>query len=215
MSQLPSSPLVSISPLVSNFSGVPATTSLKVAEIFGKKHLHVLRDIGNLKKDCPQKFTEPNFGLSEYRDSTGRKLPMYILPRDGFTLLVMGYTGKEAMKFKLAYIEAFNAMEEQLRRQQARARMVTRRNALADARKLPEIEHGKKWSTEKIVDEHLKKSLYHLEAAYKHGGLMCNLGHCPIQDFRKPLFVSAMSNINAAAAIVRAMITAEEFGMKN
>ena len=214
MSQLSASPLVSISPLVSNFDGVPATTSLKVAEIFSKKHKHVVRDIENLMANCPDDFTGSNFGLSEYKDKTGRKLPMYILPRDGFTLLVMGYTGKEAMKFKLAYIEAFNAMEEQLRRQQARARLVTRRNAIADARKQAEIADQKTFATEASVDSLLKKSLYYLEAAYRHGALLCNRGHCPIPDFRKPLYVSAMSNINAAAAIVRAMIAAEEFGKK-
>ena len=63
---------------------------------------------------CPEEFTAHNFVESNYTDSTGRKLPMYTMTRDGFTLLVMGYTGKEAMRFKLEYIEAFNAMEREL-----------------------------------------------------------------------------------------------------
>ena len=86
------------------------TTSLKVAEIFEKEHSKVLRSIREL--ECSENFTEANFGLSEYTDSTGRKLPMYNITRDGFTLLAMGFTGEKAMKFKIAYIEAFNAMEK-------------------------------------------------------------------------------------------------------
>lgn len=100
--------------LVSLVNGIPTTTSLKVAEVFGKNHKHVIRSIRELQDNCPKEFTETNFGPSEYTDNTGRKLPMYLLTRDGLTLLVMGYTGKEAMKFKLAYIEAFNCMERQL-----------------------------------------------------------------------------------------------------
>lgn len=100
--------------LVSLTNGIPTTTSQKVAETFGKNHKDVLRGISLLRAKCPKEFTERNFAPSEYTDNTGRKLPMYLLTRDGLTLLVMGYTGKEAMKFKLAYIEAFNCMERQL-----------------------------------------------------------------------------------------------------
>jgi Rha family phage regulatory protein len=99
-------------------NGIPTTTSLKVAEVFGKNHKNVLRGIEDLQSKCPKEFTGLNFEPSEYTDNTGRKLPMYLLTRDGLTLLVMGYTGKEAMKFKLAYIEAFNCMERQLAAQQ-------------------------------------------------------------------------------------------------
>ena len=105
--------------LVSIVDGIPTTTSQKVAETFGKNHKDVLRGITILQSKCPKEFTERNFAPSEYTDNTGRKLPMYLLTRDGLTLLVMGYTGKEAMKFKLAYIEAFNCMERQLAAQQA------------------------------------------------------------------------------------------------
>lgn len=100
--------------LVSIVNGVPTTTSQKVAEVFGKRHDSVVRGIRELQSKCPKEFTDHNFVASEYTDNTGRKLPMFLLTRDGLTLLVMGYTGKEAMKFKLAYIEAFNCMERQL-----------------------------------------------------------------------------------------------------
>lgn len=105
--------------LVSLVNGIPTTTSQKVAEVFGKRHDSVVRGIRELQSKCPKEFTDHNFVASDYTDNTGRKLPMYLLTRDGLTLLVMGYTGKEAMKFKLAYIEAFNCMERQLAAQQA------------------------------------------------------------------------------------------------
>lgn len=104
--------------LVFLVDGIPTTTSLKVAETFGKRHDVVIRGIRDLQNKCPEDFTDHNFVASEYADNTGRKLPMYLLTRDGLTLLVMGYTGKEAMKFKLAYIDAFNDMERQLKNQQ-------------------------------------------------------------------------------------------------
>lgn len=91
--------------------GKPVVSSLKIAEHFNKHHYNVLQSIESLKKDCPKKFTELNFQFSEYKDSTGRKLPFYNLTRDGFTLLVMGFTGKTAIEWKIRYIEAFNALE--------------------------------------------------------------------------------------------------------
>ena len=113
------------SPSVSLHSGRPATTSLEVAQFFGKRHDHVMRSVRDLMDNCPEKFTAPNFGVSEYIDETGRSLPMFILYRDGFMLLVMGYTGKKALAMKLAYIEAFNRMEEELARQKEAARNIT------------------------------------------------------------------------------------------
>lgn len=93
--------------------GNPVTTSLLVAEKFEKQHIHVLRDIDSLKKDIS------NFGLmffeSTYSDSYGRPQRMYIMNRDGFTLLAMGFTGKKAMNFKLEYIQLFNEMEQTLK----------------------------------------------------------------------------------------------------
>lgn len=89
------------------------TTSLVVAESFGKRHDHVLRDIRNLEKDVPN-FGEM-FSETETPDSYGRSRKTYYINRDGFTLLAMGFTGKQALQFKLKYIAAFNAMEEELR----------------------------------------------------------------------------------------------------
>ena len=103
-------------PSVSLHDGRPATTSREVAHYFRKRHDNVVRDIRSIMDNCPEEFTALNFEVSNYLDQTGWSLPMYIIFRDGFTLLAMGYTGPEAIRFKLAYIEAFNRMEAELAR---------------------------------------------------------------------------------------------------
>lgn len=101
-------------PSLSLHDGRPATTSLEVAKFFGKQHQHVIRDISGLTDNCPESFSASNFGLASYLDEQAKNRPMYIIHRDGFMLLVMGYTGKKALALKLAYIEAFNRMEAEL-----------------------------------------------------------------------------------------------------
>ena len=88
-------------------------TSLDVAETFGKEHKNVLRDIREL--GCSEKFNRLNFEPISYTDTMNRKQDAVAMTRDGFTLLVMGYTGELAMKFKEGYIKQFNAMEAALR----------------------------------------------------------------------------------------------------
>jgi len=105
-------------PAVQIEGGKVITTSLEVARVFGKRHDHVLRDIENLRKDLLADHL-PNFGetvITRENPSGGApiKSPVYHLTRDGFTLLAMGFTGKRALAFKLAYIDAFNKMEAEL-----------------------------------------------------------------------------------------------------
>jgi len=88
--------------------------SLFVAEFFEKQHKHVLRDIARItepKSGLSENFINTNFKSDSYKDSTGRKLPCYFMTRDGFTMLVMGYSGQKAMKFKELYVRRFNEME--------------------------------------------------------------------------------------------------------
>ena len=92
---------------------VPAVSSIDVARHFSKKHQHVLRDIKNLIQIVPISFNESNFGRVDYVDAKGEKRPAYLLTREAFSLLVMGFTGRAAIRWKLAYIEAFNALEKQ------------------------------------------------------------------------------------------------------
>ncbi|EJJ2956261.1 Rha family transcriptional regulator [Escherichia coli] len=94
-------------------NGRAVTTSVAVAEFFRKLHKNVIQKIEAL--ECSSEFTELNFKPSEYTDSTGRKLPMYQITKNGFVFLVMGFTGKKAAAFKEAYIAEFDRMEAELR----------------------------------------------------------------------------------------------------
>jgi len=87
------------------------TTTKNIAAVFSKRHGDVLRDVRDL--EVPTDFRERNFALSKY-EAGNRSYKMYNITQDGFTLLVMGYIGKKAMQFKLAYIEAFNKMHKEL-----------------------------------------------------------------------------------------------------
>ena len=97
--------------------GSPVTTSLKIAEIFGKRHDNVLRTIKQI--DCSEEFVLLNFEETDYLDSSGRTYPMYEMTKDGFIFLAMGFTGHLAAQFREAYIKKFNDMEEQLKEQAA------------------------------------------------------------------------------------------------
>lgn len=103
-------------PMITERDGVPVTTSRAVAEQFGKNHKDVIRAIENtiaaLKEtDEGIAFNERNFTPISLKDARNREKPAYLLTRDGFTLLAMGFTGAKAVQFKVAYINAFNRME--------------------------------------------------------------------------------------------------------
>ena len=92
--------------------------SLMVAKMFEKDHNHVLRDIQRItdpNSGLSEEFNLSNFGLISYTDNMNRKQKAYAMTRDGFTILVMGYTGAKAMQFKEAYIKRFNEMEKYIR----------------------------------------------------------------------------------------------------
>lgn len=93
----------------------PITDSLIIAESFGKRHADVLRSIELM--ECSQEFTERNFALSSYTSEQNKELPKYLITQDGFSFLVMGYTGKEAARFKEMYINEFNSMKNELMNQ--------------------------------------------------------------------------------------------------
>lgn len=85
------------------------TNSLLVAEKFGKNHKHVLESVRELVRGCAEKSADPMFAESTYiNPQNGQEYPMFVMNRDGFTLLAMGFTGEKALQFKLEYINAFN-----------------------------------------------------------------------------------------------------------
>lgn len=92
------------------------TTSLKVAEKFEKQHKDVLESIRGLQASMSTADFSALFYETSYKASNGKTNPMYEMNRDGFSLLAMGFTGDKALKWKLQYISAFNAMEDELKR---------------------------------------------------------------------------------------------------
>ena len=115
------------------------TTSLRVAEIFNKKHKNVMQSIHKL--DCSPDFHRLNFQpmlkTTQLGNNATRQDPYYFITRDGFVFLVMGFTGKTAAKFKEAYINAFNAMEERLRRQQEEERRLKQKQPARTMAEMP------------------------------------------------------------------------------
>lgn len=92
------------------------TSSRQVAEKFEKEHKNVVRDIEKLSREIGSNLSLSYFILSDYKDSMNRNQTEYLLTRDGFSLLAMGFTGEKALKWKLEYIRAFNEMEAELKR---------------------------------------------------------------------------------------------------
>lgn len=90
------------------------TNSLLVAEKFGKEHRNVMQSISNLISSAENSAILNMFVETTYIASNGKENPMFVMNRDGFTLLAMGFTGKKALQFKMDYINAFNVMEQAL-----------------------------------------------------------------------------------------------------
>lgn len=113
--------------ILSTQNGEPVASSRQIAESFEKNHRDVLRAVDNLKEDV-RNFAQMFFETT-VPDSYGREQRAYLMNRDGFTLLAMGFTGKAALEWKLKYIAAFNEMEKKLTEQP----QLTRSQLLATA----------------------------------------------------------------------------------
>lgn len=101
---------------IENRDGRLVVSSRQIAEHFEKNHRDVLKAIDSLMAEVgsAQKFADL-FMLGEYRNEQNKQVYReYLLTRDGFSLLVMGFNGSKALSWKLKYIEAFNQMEKQL-----------------------------------------------------------------------------------------------------
>ena len=125
--------------ILSTQNGEPVASSRQIAESFGKEHKHVLRDIENLIGGESKIGLSSMFFKSEYISAQNKKLPEYLMNRDGFSLLVMGFTGKAALEWKLKYIQAFNEMEKQLAQRPQLSRAELMAQALIAAH--DELEH--------------------------------------------------------------------------
>lgn len=180
-------------PSVYEYGGEPVTTSRAVAEQFGKQHKNVVQNIesiiaelngcglnfqptptdngGELKIEqtaaINREFAARNFFLTEYTDEQGKPRKQYILTRDGFTLLAMGFTGAKAMQFKVAYINAFNRMEQLIKGTGAGMLESARRAAT----QLEEVEDIAGAGKNTAADEVASQTLRALRAALESGAV--------------------------------------------
>lgn len=137
MSHVTFSSVDSIQPRVLVIGETPMTTTLSVAEHFDKEHFHVLRDV----REIMARAADPDFTTQHFIELThvtgrGKVVPCFRLTELGFSLLVMGFTGDKAARWKRAYAQAFMAMREHIlqREQAAHAATVLRERALNDER---------------------------------------------------------------------------------
>ncbi|MFY4690909.1 Rha family transcriptional regulator [Campylobacter jejuni] len=115
--------------------------SLDLAKVFNKNH----KDVLQTAKNQPQNdFTESNFILSTYKDKKGEIRPCYNLTRDGFSLLVMGFTGEKAYKWKIAFINAFNEMEKRLKNIEAKQEKARLKSLSDENLRLNSLNHHQK-----------------------------------------------------------------------
>ena len=105
-------------PVVTIVSGKPEVMSVDVATHFEKPHNRVLQSIRSILKTAPDDVCLSNFRQAYYEVDTPQggkaQYPAYLLSRDAFSLVAMGFTGKKALDWKIRYIQAFNAMESRL-----------------------------------------------------------------------------------------------------
>lgn len=140
------------------------TSSRLIADYFGKRHDTVIRTIRKL--GCSSEFNRHNFVEITYIDTRGRKQPEYLMTKDGFTILAMGFTGAKAMQFKEAYIKAFNKMEGLLKGNTTILQLEKRIETLEKANK-----PFKKVSEESILNDYftaLKQALDSNKYYLKH-----------------------------------------------
>lgn len=128
--------------LVTSYNGVLVADSLQVAESFGKSHRHVLEAVDklvyNLAAENSAAKPEAYFIPADY-ENRGKRYRKFLLTRDGFSLLVMGFTGPAALHWKLLYIEAFNKMEAALKMQKANEQLIADAAELILKKVMPEI----------------------------------------------------------------------------
>lgn len=191
-------------PVVVIVNNQTITTSWEVARYFGKEHKNVLQTIQNL--ECSEEFTRLNFQLSEYTDSTGRKLPMYNITRDGFSFLAMGFTGPKAARFKENYILAFNKMEDALQRIQSEALIEeTKKKALAYFRRgvgltqLLQDRHSLE-KVEKFYWFRVHGKLTHYEAAHV----------CCLEPQHADAIATALRDIGLALPVISGQVRQKE-----
>lgn len=169
---------------VQNKDGVMVVSSRDVANDFDRRHDHVIRDIENLIESMNSEYT-PNLGTtkislnyfitSTYEASNGKTNKEYLLTRDGFTLLVMGFNGNRALEFKLKYIDAFNKMEQYIMEMKKDSYMIS--DPIVRAKRWIEETEEKKIAEAKILSLEPK--------AFNWDRFLDRTGHMVFSEFNK------------------------------
>ena len=139
--------------MVTLSSGELVTTSVMVANYFGKKHKNVLQAIRNLQ--CSAEFKRLNFKPTDFIDKNGDVQPMVNITRDGCMFLIMGFTGQAASAIKESYIAAFNWMAEQLSRRMAIGEELQHRFAIKETRSKLKGTIGSRLMNERKKEKHV------------------------------------------------------------
>ena len=164
--------------LVKNIEGTLVVSSRQVAEDFDKRHADVIKAIED-KMKVNEILRSPKYFIeSTYTDKSNRKSKEYLLTRDGFSFLVMGFTGSKADEWKLKYIEAFNKMEQALREQEKHKLPATYKEALLELVKTIE-------EKERVEEE--KQRLIHNNKTYTATEMAKELGFRSAVAFNKYL----------------------------
>ena len=136
---------------ITTYNGNLVVSSRRVADNFGKQHKHVLEAIENIKAENSALIDM--FYETSYKAGTGKSYKEYLMNRDGFSLLVMGFTGKEAMEWKIKYIEAFNAMEKKLSKPQLTLMEQMAQGLLAAQQLLSEEKEARLKAEQKTIEQ--------------------------------------------------------------
>jgi Rha family phage regulatory protein len=144
-----------------NSNGSDVTTSLIVAQVFGKEHKNVVRDIENLS--CSESFNRLNFERITYKDARNREQTAYEMTKDGFSFLVMGYTGTKAGEFKERFINEFNKRESLLKNDDyilMRSQQILQKRLEASEERLRQLEAKTEQlqNTVELQDKELKQA---------------------------------------------------------
>lgn len=159
-------------PLVYANGAVALTNSILVAKKFDRNHRDVLDSIRELIKGCAENSADPMFeGTTYVHPQNGQTYPMFVMNRDGFTLLAMGFTGDKALRFKLDYINAFNKMEAELKSTKP---LTPAQQPLANAQMLVEMEQRQMEQERRQIEVENKVAL--IEDRIRDNGYMAVAG---------------------------------------
>lgn len=194
-----------------NKENVLVANSRDIAEVFEKEHAKVLRSIDDLISENPILASQNYFIESKYKaENNNKSYKEFLLTRDGFSLLVMGFTGSKALEWKLKYIRAFNEMEKELKRlyeerkkwEIERAKGVMVRHILTDTIKMKVAESPNK----KFMYPNYTKLIYKAIFGKSFKDLQAEYGIKPKESLREYLTSEQLKEVEQMEMLVSSLI---------